>query len=578
MGEYRGPEVGEYRGPRGGEYDGPIQPSGGGISWPPTDKILNPPSGSFYVGDIAGSTANSFNVAAASRAVACGGTCYYPQWCAVWQEGAASPRSIKYSQGLWNSSTHSIDWSTPVTISTIPGSDNINPVVVIDGSNNCCIAWVCLDGTTWKIKFQKRNSSGAFIAGTDKELSMCPGVIPSTAALTSHRYDTSNKDNLALTWALSTGGVAAALFNGTTYQWNSPFLLSPSGQAVSLSQSKTGGASRYALLLSPSGPLYALSTIALPTSAPVPPAPSLVSPANFSTNVSSTPTLSWSCMIGAESYLVQLSSMQDFSVLDVDESNYPSTSYNVAEPLLPGITYYWRVQAQNTSGTGEWSSPAWNFATTPPNGLYAPKLSGSNYLYQGSYRPRLSWSATGTTYKLYRYICTYPGPHCSDYTGQLLVYQGTAQSFIDYGVFIDNLDPNRVVYYYVYALNSSGQSSLRSNKVTYNEHLYWKAGVHGEKEELPTETGLAQNYPNPFNPTTKIEYQLAVSGYVRLSIFNILGEEIARLADGDHAAGYYTAVWDGGAAPSGIYYARIAVTDPSRNELYRRVTKLLLMK
>ncbi len=36
MGEYRGPEVGEYRGPRGGEYDGPIQPSGGGISWPPT--------------------------------------------------------------------------------------------------------------------------------------------------------------------------------------------------------------------------------------------------------------------------------------------------------------------------------------------------------------------------------------------------------------------------------------------------------------------------------------------------------------------------------------------------------------
>ncbi|GEM_PF-4704108 len=38
MGEYRGPGVGEYDGPRGGEYDGPIQPSGGGISWPPTFK------------------------------------------------------------------------------------------------------------------------------------------------------------------------------------------------------------------------------------------------------------------------------------------------------------------------------------------------------------------------------------------------------------------------------------------------------------------------------------------------------------------------------------------------------------
>ncbi len=49
-----------------------------GLRW--ADKILNPPSGTFYVGDIQGSTANSFKVAVASRAIACGGTCYYPQW------------------------------------------------------------------------------------------------------------------------------------------------------------------------------------------------------------------------------------------------------------------------------------------------------------------------------------------------------------------------------------------------------------------------------------------------------------------------------------------------------------------
>jgi len=96
--------------------------------------------------------------------------------------------------------------------------------------------------------------------------------------------------------------------------------------------------------------------------------------------------------------------------------------------------------------------------------------------------------------------------------------------------------------------------------------------------DIPTVFTLLQNYPNPFNPTTTIEYQLAAPGNVRLSIFNILGEEIARLADGDHAAGYYSAVWDAGAVPSGVYYARIAIIDPSRNELYRRMTKLVLLK
>ena len=95
---------------------------------------------------------------------------------------------------------------------------------------------------------------------------------------------------------------------------------------------------------------------------------------------------------------------------------------------------------------------------------------------------------------------------------------------------------------------------------------------------MPVSFSLEQNYPNPFNPTTTIAYQIATPGYVRLSIFNLLGEEIARLAEGNHATGYYTVQWDAGTAPSGIYYARIAVMDPSHNELYRHVTKMLLMK
>ena len=62
---------------------------------------------------------------------------------------------------------------------------------------------------------------------------------------------------------------------------------------------------------------------------------------------------------------------------------------------------------------------------------------------------------------------------------------------------------------------------------------------------LPPGFSLGQNYPNPFNPGTVIPYQLARAGYVRLDIFNLLGQRVATLVAGEQAAGSYTARWDG---------------------------------
>ena len=95
---------------------------------------------------------------------------------------------------------------------------------------------------------------------------------------------------------------------------------------------------------------------------------------------------------------------------------------------------------------------------------------------------------------------------------------------------------------------------------------------------VPTEFLLAQNYPNPFNPTTEIQYRLAAEGRVTLTIHNLLGQEIARLVDGDHPAGYYAAHWDASGAPSGIYYARLSVSSKAGAQLYQATKKLVLMK
>ena len=81
---------------------------------------------------------------------------------------------------------------------------------------------------------------------------------------------------------------------------------------------------------------------------------------------------------------------------------------------------------------------------------------------------------------------------------------------------------------------------------------------------LPQEVALGPNYPNPFNPSTIIPYQLAETSQVRLEVFNILGQQVATLVDGEQAAGSYRARWDGTdaagrAAASGVYFYRLMV-------------------
>ena len=79
---------------------------------------------------------------------------------------------------------------------------------------------------------------------------------------------------------------------------------------------------------------------------------------------------------------------------------------------------------------------------------------------------------------------------------------------------------------------------------------------------LPDGSGLGPNYPNPFNPSTVIPYQLPTAARVRLEVFNVLGQRVATLVDGDRPAGFHSAVWDATngsdqAVAAGVYIYRL---------------------
>ncbi|MBN1397336.1 MAG: T9SS type A sorting domain-containing protein [Bacteroidetes bacterium] len=79
-------------------------------------------------------------------------------------------------------------------------------------------------------------------------------------------------------------------------------------------------------------------------------------------------------------------------------------------------------------------------------------------------------------------------------------------------------------------------------------------------ETLPnvaSEYRLKQNYPNPFNPSTKITYSVPTTSKVRLTVYNILGMEVAELVNGVRAAGTHEATFSGHNLASGVYFYRL---------------------
>lgn len=122
-----------------------------------------------------------------------------------------------------------------------------------------------------------------------------------------------------------------------------------------------------------------------------------------------------------------------------------------------------------------------------------------------------------------------------------------------------------------YQCSSAHSQPLNANQKAYAAWWLWAtiAGWKGISNivvdySIPIEINLMNNYPNPFNPTTTIEYTITsnasdFSNLVTLTVYNILGLEIATLLKKQQSAGNHRVIFDAQHLPSGIYYYTLSI-------------------
>ncbi len=89
---------------------------------------------------------------------------------------------------------------------------------------------------------------------------------------------------------------------------------------------------------------------------------------------------------------------------------------------------------------------------------------------------------------------------------------------------------------------------------------------------IPKEFRLEQNYPNPFNPATTIEFALPKQTAVQVTVYTMLGQEVATLVQGTLPAGIHRVTFQAGSLASGLYFYRIEAGS------FTSVRKMMLVK
>ncbi len=122
---------------------------------------------------------------------------------------------------------------------------------------------------------------------------------------------------------------------------------------------------------------------------------------------------------------------------------------------------------------------------------------------------------------------------------------------------------------------TSGTYYYRLKQVDFDGTYAYSNTV--EVDFVPTEFSLGQNYPNPFNPTTKIKFALPVAAKVSVKVYNVVGQQVAELINGQFELGLHEVSFNASQLSSGVYFYTIEAAGVD-GQSFGTTKKMMLMK
>ena len=147
---------------------------------------------------------------------------------------------------------------------------------------------------------------------------------------------------------------------------------------------------------------------------------------------------------------------------------------------------------------------------------------------------------------------------------------GLTRTYIGWGDLINGIQSedglNKWLLYAEDAFGNIGKDSVEFSVDTTT------IGIEDNTGNIPENYLLSQNYPNPFNPETVIRYSIPQAEEVSLVVYNLIGEKVALLINGNMPAGNHRVTWDASNVSSGIYFYRLQAGD------FVQTRKMVLLK
>jgi len=285
----------------------------------------------------------------------------------------------------------------------------------------------------------------------------------------------------------------------------------------------------------------------------VPDAPDLISPEDGLEDVMLTQIFQWAPVPSAVLYRFQLSTDSNFTTIVQDK--LVGTLTNLVGGLQLGfVKYYWRVQANNGGNISGFSEVR-SFTT----GIDVPILiSPPDSAVNVSTSPTFEWAPVNGAVSYTLQISTF---------GSFINFVVNQPGITSTSYSVTDLEENKKYYWRV-------RGATANYEGLFSQVFRFTTGSTNSVDDDKNlfAYNLEQNYPNPFNPVTKIKFGVPITAIVSLSIYNVIGEQLAVLIDKEFDAGIYEIDFDASNLPSGIYFYKLHAAE------FIQTKKMILIK